>query len=64
MSELVTAARRLAQEFAGRAQEIEDLRRIPADISSQMAAAGFYRMFIPESLGGLERPRQIALRRP
>jgi alkylation response protein AidB-like acyl-CoA dehydrogenase len=56
MSDLVTAARRLASEFASRAQEIEDLRRIPADISDQMAAAGFYRLFIPESLGGLECP--------
>jgi len=56
MSELVTAARRLAPEFAARAQEFEDLRRIPADVSSQMAVAGFYRMFIPEALGGLECP--------
>ena len=54
MSDLVAAAQRLAPEFAKRALEIEHARRVPADISKQMAAAGFYRMFVPEVYGGLE----------
>jgi indole-3-acetate monooxygenase len=51
---LIAAAEKLAREFAPRAAEIERVRRIPADISKQMAAAGFYRMFVPEVYGGLE----------
>jgi alkylation response protein AidB-like acyl-CoA dehydrogenase len=54
MSELVAAATALGREFAPRATEIERARRIPADISKQMADAGFYRMFVPEVYGGLE----------
>jgi alkylation response protein AidB-like acyl-CoA dehydrogenase len=51
---VVARASELAPEFQARSAEIEAARRIPADISRQMAAAGFYRMFVPESLGGLE----------
>ncbi len=51
---VVAKARQLAPEFAKRSAEFEQLRRVPADVSQQMAAAGFYRMLIPETLGGLE----------
>lgn len=52
--ELIEAAKRLSAAFAARGDEIEAARRVPADASEQMAEAGFYRMFIPEAIGGLE----------
>lgn len=54
MSELLAAAKTLRPQFAKRSAEIEAARRIPPDISQTMAKAGFYRMFVPESYGGLE----------
>ena len=62
MNELVASAQRLAPELAKRALEIEHARRVPADISKQMAAAGFYRMFVPEVYGGFETPPADASR--
>lgn len=52
--ELIEAAERLSAAFASRGDEIEAARRVPADASEQMAESGFYRMFIPEAIGGLE----------
>lgn len=49
-------ARDLAKRVAERAEEIESNRRLPADLSRQFAAAGFYRMCVPEAYGGLELP--------
>jgi alkylation response protein AidB-like acyl-CoA dehydrogenase len=37
-----------------RADEIELARRLPADIARQFAQAGFFRMAVPRSVGGLE----------
>lgn len=55
MSEpLIEEAERLSAAFAARGDEIETARRVPADVSAEMAKAGFYRMFIPETVGGLE----------
>jgi alkylation response protein AidB-like acyl-CoA dehydrogenase len=54
VSAFITAAERLAPTFAQRAAEIEHARRIPAEISDAMAAAGFYRLFVPEEYGGYE----------
>ncbi|HET6472333.1 MAG TPA: acyl-CoA dehydrogenase family protein [Pseudomonadales bacterium] len=54
MSEFVAAAERLAPTFAARAADIEHARRIPADVSQAMAAAGFYRLFVPTAYGGHE----------
>ena len=54
MTALIDAAKRLAPSVAARAAEIEHARRIPADLSAQLASAGFYRMFVPETYGGLE----------
>lgn len=52
--ELIEEAQRLSGEFAQMAEEVEAARRVPKALSDAMARAGFYRMFVPESLGGLE----------
>ncbi len=39
-----------------RASEIEAARRLPSDLSDRFARAGFYRMCVPETYGGLELP--------
>jgi alkylation response protein AidB-like acyl-CoA dehydrogenase len=57
---LVQRARSLGAEFGRRAAEIEGSRKLPADIARQMGAAGFYRMFVLESAGGLEVPPRVA----
>jgi alkylation response protein AidB-like acyl-CoA dehydrogenase len=54
MTDVVRAARDLGERLAARADEIEHARRLPADLSATLAAAGFYRMFVPAALGGLE----------
>lgn len=51
---LLTSAQHLANEFSNRSSEFEETRRLPADVSSAMAHAGFYRMFVPQNLGGSE----------
>jgi len=60
--ELVERAVALGEEIASRAAETERARRIPADLSRKMAAAGFYRMFIPADLGGLETSPVVGAR--
>ncbi len=62
MNELLATAQRLAPTFAQRAPDIERARRIPPDVSKQMAAAGFYRMFVPKACGGTETPPADASR--
>jgi alkylation response protein AidB-like acyl-CoA dehydrogenase len=57
---LVQQARSLAAGFGRRAAEIEDARRLPADIAREMGVAGFYRMFITEGAGGLEVSPAVA----
>jgi alkylation response protein AidB-like acyl-CoA dehydrogenase len=44
-----------------RAEEIETARRLPPDLSGQFAAAGFYRMCVPEVYGGLELPPAVTM---
>jgi len=50
------AAVALAPELRRRADEIESLRHLPADLSARLAAGGFYRMWAPATTGGLELP--------
>ena len=57
---LIDQAVALAPEFAARAAEFEAAGRLPADVSTQMADAGFYRMFVPRTYGGLETSPVIA----
>ena len=54
------AARALQPELFKRAQEMEDARRLPADLAAKLAEAGLFRMVTPAAYGGLEcTPRQI-----
>ena len=57
---LLDAAAKLGREFAARSEEIESARRIPEDVSRSMAEAGFYRMGVPRSVGGLETPPAVS----
>lgn len=49
-----SAARELAPRIRSRAVEIEIARRIPLDLVAELRAAGFFRMLLPQSHGGLE----------
>lgn len=53
-SQLLNEAERLRQVFYDQAEMIEQSRRVPEELSRMMAEAGFYRMGVPEALGGLE----------
>ena len=53
-SNLRLIARGYRDELRKRAQEIEEARRLPADLSDRFAESGFYRMCVPEIYGGLE----------
>lgn len=59
-SALLESAVALSLEFRERSREIEAARRVPPDISRQMAEAGFYRMGAPRSVGGLETPPAVS----
>jgi len=52
----LAAAQALSTELRRRADEVEQARRLPPDLSHRFAAAGFYRMCVPEAYGGLELP--------
>src|SRR5687767_5876732 len=53
-TKVLEAARDLAPVVAARAADIESGRRLPADLLAQLKQAGFFRMFLPRSHGGLE----------
>ncbi len=50
------AARAMQARIAGRADELEAARRLPADLAAEMAQAGLFRIATPKSLGGDELP--------
>ena len=57
---LLKAAQALGPELRERAQEMEEVRRLPADLAEKMARAGIFRMVLPTYVGGLElSPREI-----
>lgn len=51
---ILEATRELAPRIAARAPEIEAGRRLPLDLVAELRAAGFFRMLVPRSHGGLE----------
>lgn len=44
----------LSHELAQRAGEMDEVRRLPADLAQKMAATGIFRIVTPKSLGGFE----------
>lgn len=52
-SSVLQAAEDLRPELSERRREIDDLRQLPQDLANRLAALGFYRLVVPESLGGL-----------
>lgn len=44
----------LLPELAARAAEMEEVRRLPADLAAKLAATGAFRMVTPKAFGGLE----------
>lgn len=58
--DLKTSIKPLLAELAARAAEMEEARRLPADLAQKLAAAGVFRMVTPKRFGGLEStPREI-----
>lgn len=56
----IAAIQPLLPELAARAAEMEEARRLPADLAQKLAAAGVLRMVTPKRFGGLEAtPREI-----
>src|SRR3954471_13688706 len=51
---LVRAAKDLQPVIRGFREEIESEQRLPRPLVERMREAGFYRMVIPRSLGGLQ----------
>jgi alkylation response protein AidB-like acyl-CoA dehydrogenase len=51
---ILEAARDLAPSIAARAPEIERGRRLPLELVAELKSAGFFRMSLPRSHGGLE----------
>lgn len=54
LTDILDAARGFTPELRERAEEIEEARRLPKDLSDRFAASGFYRMCVPNVYGGLE----------
>ena len=52
-SSVLDAAESLRPELSERRREIDELRQLPQDLANRLAALGFYRLVVPESLGGL-----------
>ena len=52
-TQLLEAAKKLQPELARRGREIDQQRHLPQDLADSMAALGFYRLVVPECLGGL-----------
>jgi alkylation response protein AidB-like acyl-CoA dehydrogenase len=50
------AARALQERIAVRSDEMEAVRRLPADLAAELARAGLFRIAMPKSLGGDELP--------
>ncbi|MEE3325967.1 MAG: acyl-CoA dehydrogenase family protein [Myxococcota bacterium] len=48
----VTLAREMAPLIAQRADEAEEARRMPAELSQKLAQKGFFSMWVPTELGG------------
>ena len=52
-TKLLEAAEQLLPELGTRRREIDELRQLPQDLADKLAKLGFYRLVVPEELGGL-----------
>ena len=52
-AELIGHAQQLQAELERRSGEIDQLRQLPQDLAEKLATLGFYRLVVPERLGGL-----------
>lgn len=62
MTDILAAIQDLAPTIKARATEIEQARRMPADLARSLAAAGLFRMAVPQQAGGLEMEPAAMLR--
>src|SRR5262249_13893248 len=51
---LVAAARALGPRILAQRDEVEAGRRLPADLTRDLASQGFFRLFLPAAYGGLD----------
>ena len=58
--QLIEEAQRLSDLFFDQAETIEAAGRVPADLSKLMAEAGFYRLGVPQEIGGLEASPRLS----
>ncbi len=57
---VLKAVHELAPELAARAAEMEEVRRLPADLAKSMAPSGLFRLLTPKRFGGDEfSPREF-----
>ncbi len=58
--DMMATATGLQDVLAARADEMDTVRRLPADLAAELAEAGLFRMVVPTVYGGLQLPaRQI-----
>jgi len=62
MTDVLAAIQDLAPTIRARAAEIEQARRLPADLAGALATAGAFRMVVPRDVGGLELEPDAMLR--
>ncbi len=53
-SNLISEARALRPQILAEREHIETLRRLPEELSTKLARAGFFCIFLPKSYGGLD----------
>jgi alkylation response protein AidB-like acyl-CoA dehydrogenase len=62
VTDVLAAIRELTPEIRARARNIEQARRMPADLARSLAASGLFRMAVPRDAGGLELEPAALLR--
>lgn len=53
---MVSQMRGLHDTLAGRAAEMDEVRRLPADLAAELASTGVFRMILPRAYDGLQLP--------
>jgi alkylation response protein AidB-like acyl-CoA dehydrogenase len=61
VEEVLKALKPVAEAAGQRSDEIEDLRRLPADIVSSLVDTGVFRLWVPARYGGIEGDVQALL---